>query len=111
MSNYTYRLTPKTIAALESLLGEKASAVASSEAVTIMAGNHSVVIQAEAEDFERNFECYRLTAESTNVHSLAERIQLGKIESIEVLTAEEWITDARGEQVKGIIGRLQAYQE
>ena len=111
MNTYTYRLTPESIAVLEGLLGINASAVATSESVTMMGADRSVVVRAEADDFEPNFECYRLWAEPTNVHPLADRIQLGRIESIHVLTAEEWIIDARGEQVKGMIGRIQAYQE
>jgi len=110
MNAYTYAMTEDSVAALRQIVGSEASAVLTPEVATIVTGDQSVLIEAEEQDFESNFDCYRLTARITNIRPMAKSHQLGKVLRVEVLTGEEWIEAATGAQPPGFIGRVQAYQ-
>ncbi|HEX7708378.1 MAG TPA: hypothetical protein VF701_18090 [Thermoanaerobaculia bacterium] len=111
MNAHVFAATPETVEALRSVVGRAAEAVAAPEAVAILTPEKALVIEVEAEDFETNFECYRLVARETDVRPFQRTITLGTVLRIELLTSEEWIEAAVGPQPPGFIGEVQAYQQ
>jgi len=111
LTSYNYPASPETIQCLELLLGHEASFFAVPDSATIVAAGMTVAITSEPQDFETNFERYRVSAECLEGSaSPPEALRLGRIQRIRVLESEEWIEPAVGEQPPGFIGRIQAYQ-
>ena len=110
MNAYVFAAMPETLNALQAIVGRTAEAIVTDDAVTILTTEKVIVVEAEAEDFETNFECYRLSARESDERPFKKTLKLGKVARVELLTSEEWIEPAVGSQPPGFIGKVQAYQ-